>query len=74
MISFNKHINSTVNNESTELLGGPRPDPPIKRIKYPIISKCNVKVDFSFLCKQAANERQHAFSCIKKSYKSFLLQ
>ena len=34
----------------TVLLGGPRPALPIKRIKHPIISKSNVKVDFSLLC------------------------
>ena len=60
--------------QCTLVLGGPRSALPIKRIKYPNIIKSNVKVDFAFLCKQTANERQHAFSCIKKSYKSFLLQ
>ena len=56
------------------LLGGPSPALPITRIKYTNIFKSNVKLDFSFLCKQTANERQSALSCIKNSYKSFLLQ
>ena len=58
----------------TALLGGPSPALPITRIKYTNIFKSNVKLDFSFLWKQTANEWQSAFSCIQNSYKSFLLQ
>ena len=39
-----------------------------------ISSKSNVKLNFSFSCKQTANKRQKVFSYVKKLYKSFLLQ
>ena len=58
----------------TALLGGPSPALPITRIKYTNIFKSNVKLDFSFFCKQTANERQNALSWMKNSYKSFLHQ
>ena len=41
----------------TALLGGPRPAPPITRIKHINIFKSKVKINFSFLCKQTAKER-----------------
>ena len=41
---------------------------------YQFLQKSNVKLDFSFSCKQTANERQKVFSYVKKSYKSFLFQ
>ena len=40
---------------------------------YQFLQKSNVKLDFSFSCKQTANERQKVFSYVKKIIQIFFI-